>query len=359
MSARTPVPTLFVVPPELDGERADRVVTRLFSADDGADSQGPASQGPGSQGLASQGLASRGPASRAEVQRWIEAQQVTCDGIPVRVSQKLKAGSQLSVTPLPPPPSSALPEPMELVVLFEDDEVLVLDKPAGLVVHPAAGHPTGTLVNGLLHRFGAAFASLSAPQGGEDEEPAEEVPDYALLRPGIVHRLDRGTSGVMVVAKTVRARDHLTKLFAAHTLERSYLAIVQGVLEGPHTYDTLHGRHPTDRKRFTTRVRSGKHAVTHVVPLEALKGATLVRCTLSTGRTHQIRVHLTEGGHPLLGDPVYGSAPKTEPLRTIAAELGRPALHAAVLGFTHPDGRALRFEVPPPEDFLRALRSLR
>lgn len=327
-----------VVPRELDGERADRVITRL--------------------------LAPERVVSRAEVQRWIEAEQVTCDGVPVRVSQKLKAGAQLSVTPLPPPPSSALPEPMELVVLFEDDEVLVLDKPAGLVVHPAAGHATGTLVNGLLHRFGAGFAALSTPprartSDGDDDEPVEDPADETLLRPGIVHRLDRGTSGVMVVAKTVRARDHLTKLFAAHTLERSYLAIVQGAFEGAHTYDTLHGRHVTDRKRFTTRVRSGKRAVTHVVALEALKGATLVRCTLSTGRTHQIRVHLTEGGHPLLGDPVYGSAPKTEPSKTVAAELGRPALHAAVLGFTHPDGRALRFEVAPPEDFERALARLR
>lgn len=319
------------VPDALDGERADRVVTRLLD-DAGA------------------------KISRATAQRWIEEGAVTTEGRSVRAPEKLRAGAVLVIRALPPPPSSALPEPMDLKVLFEDDDLLVLDKPPGLVVHPAAGHATGTLVNGLLHRFGPSFAALAA---GEDDEEDDEPPRPALLRPGIVHRLDRGTSGVMVVARTVRARDHLTALFAAHTIERSYLAIVQGRISEATTFDTLHGRHPADRKRFTTKVRTGKRAVTHVAPLEALTGASLVRCTLSTGRTHQIRVHLTEAGHPLLGDPVYGSAPRGEPARSIAARLGRPALHAAVLGLTHPDGRALRFEVEPPEDFRAALAALR
>lgn len=328
-------PHLLTVPAELDGERADVALQKLWEQSEGE------------------------PLSRTNARRWLDEQRVRVGERLVRGAERLRSGTELSVSPPPPLPSSALPEPMDLVVLFEDDELLVLDKPAGLVVHPAPGSPNGTLVNGLLHRFGAAFGELAKLPPPIDEDD-EERKHSALLRPGIVHRLDRGTSGVMVVAKSVRARDHLTKLFAAHDIERSYLAIVRGALTDAVTYETLHGRHPRDRKRFTTKVKSGKRASTHVAPLEALRGATLVRCTLATGRTHQIRVHLTEGGHPLLGDPVYGSAPPDEPARSVAAALGRPALHAQVLGFAHPiDARPLRFVTEPPADFQRALTALR
>jgi len=328
-------PRILTVPIALDGERADVALPKLWEQAEGES------------------------LSRTNARRWLDEQRVRAGERLVRAAERLRSGTKLSVSPPPPLPSSAQPEPMDLVVLFEDEELLVLDKPAGLVVHPAPGSPTGTLVNGLLHRFGAAFVDLAKLPPPLDDDDAERTHN-ALLRPGIVHRLDRGTSGVMVVAKSVRARDHLSKLFAAHDIERSYLAIVQGALTDATTYETLHGRHPRDRKRFTTKVNSGKRASTHVSPLEALHGATLVRCTLSTGRTHQIRVHLTEAGHALVGDPVYGSAPRDEPARSVAAALGRPALHAAVLGFAHPvDSRALRFTTEPPEDFQRALTALR
>jgi 23S rRNA pseudouridine1911/1915/1917 synthase len=218
----------------------------------------------------------------------------------------------------------------------------VVDKPAGLVVHPAKGHPRGTLVNALLHH-------------------AEVDDDGDPLRPGIVHRIDRFTSGLLVVALTSAAREALQARFRAHDVERSYLALCEGRLDTV-TYDTLYDRHPTDRLRFSSRVREGRRAVTHVTPIEHLAGGKVsyVRCRLETGRTHQIRVHLSEGGHPLLGDAVYGRRPRDERVRAVAEALGRQALHAAVLGFEHPrTGRLLRFESPLPEDFTKALTALR
>ncbi len=323
-----PEPVTLAVEAELDGERVDVVVSRRCGV------------------------------SRAEAQRWIDRNRVSLAGRPVRPGQRLRAPSTLLVTPLPPLPSSAEPEPIPLTVLFEDEDLVVIDKPAGLVVHPAAGHPSGTLVNALLHRYGAAFAELASVFAEDESEDGATNP--TLLRPGIVHRLDRGTSGVMVVARTSRARDHLAALFRVHDIERAYLAIVEGDLAAPTTFSTLHGRHPTDRKRFTGRVKLGRRAVTHVEPIEPLRGATLVRCRLETGRTHQIRMHLSEALHPLLGDPLYGRAPRSEPARSVAQALGRPALHAEVLGFAHPRTAApVRFSAPPPADFAGALAALR
>jgi 23S rRNA pseudouridine1911/1915/1917 synthase len=246
------------------------------------------------------------------------------------------------VRPAPPPPSDAEPQDIPLAVLFEDDHLLVVDKPAGLVVHPAPGHADGTLVNALLFH-------AQVEDDGADRR-----------RPGIVHRLDKDTSGVMVVAKTAQVRDALVALFQKHDIERRYVAIAAGEPPVRVTYDTLIGRHPTDRKRFTTKVRRGKRAVTHVEVRERLEGAALVECKLETGRTHQIRVHLAEHGHPVLGDPVYGRSPKSPVAREAAKGLGRQALHAAVLGFRHPaTGEAQRFETEPPADFRAALALLR
>ena len=281
--------------------------------------------------------------SRAAVQHLIEAERVQLGGRVARASLRVRAGERLVVRPLPPPPSAAEPEDLPLEVMFEDEHVLVVVKAAGMVVHPAPGHGSGTLVNAL--RFRQSVRELEA----EETE-----------RPGIVHRLDKDTSGVMVVAKTVAARAGLVAQFQSHSLERAYLAIAQGKLPESLTLDTLHGRHPTDRKRFSGRVTRGKRAVTHVRTLERLHEASLVECTLETGRTHQIRVHLSEAGHALLGDPLYGRAPRDPQLLAAATLLGRQALHARMLGFDHPcSGVHLRFEAPPPADFKRALEQLR
>lgn len=291
--------------------------------------------------------------SRAAIQRWIEDGRVTIAGRVVASKDRAKVGVTVRVCPALPPPTDAIPEDIPLSVLYEDEHLAVIDKPAGLVVHPAAGHPSGTLVNALVHRYGRALAEDDPD--AEDEETAARVP-----RPGIVHRLDRDTSGVMVVARTPQAREHFMKLFAKHEIDRAYLAIALGAHPAHATYDTLHGRHPRDRKRFSSKVVRGKRAVTHVERVETLRGATLVRCRLETGRTHQIRVHLAEHGHPLLADATYGSPPREPLLREVAAELGRHALHAAVLGFPHPiTGAPMRFETPLPPDLQRALARLR
>ncbi len=286
------------------------------------------------------------PVTRGEVQRWIEGGHVRIGGNPGRASQKVAPGVEISVEPPPPPPTEARPDAsITFPVLFEDEWLLVLDKPAGLVVHPARGHADGTLVNGLLARDGFEIE-------GEEGE--------AWARPGIVHRLDKGTSGVMVVAKQDRAREGLKSLFERHDIERAYLAVVVGTPR-PGRIETLHGRHPTERLRFSTRVRSGKVAITHVEVLEPLGPCALIRCRLETGRTHQIRVHLTEvAGTPLLGDPIYGKPPRDPGLRALAEGLQRQALHAAVLGFVHPvTGERLRFETPLPEDMAAVVAALR
>jgi 23S rRNA pseudouridine1911/1915/1917 synthase len=309
-----------LVPPEAAGKRVDRF---LVSA-----------------------LGSLVP-SRAELQRWIEHGRVTVDGRSCKAGDKVRAGNLVHVVPEAPPRTDAVAEQgIVFDVLHTDDDIVVLVKPAGLVVHPARGHEGGTLVNGLL---ALGLFKDGAWAGDED----------AHVRPGIVHRLDRGTSGVMIVARNAHAREHLKAQFSAHSIERAYEAICVGAVKA-RTFETLHGRHPTDRLKFTTHVKTGKRAVTHVRPLETLLGATHIECRLETGRTHQIRVHLAEAGHAILGDPLYGRTPSTARLKEVAARLGHQALHARVLGFIHPTtGKSLRFEAPPPEDFTAALAVLR
>jgi 23S rRNA pseudouridine1911/1915/1917 synthase len=288
-------------------------------------------------------------ASRATVQRWIEHGRVLVDGKPGRAATAVPAGARITVSPEPPEPSRAEPDASIAVhVVHEDAHLVVVDKPAGLVVHPARGHATGTLVNALLGR------------GGFERASADPRDPEGHLRPGIVHRLDKDTSGLLVVAKDAPTREALKALFARHDIDREYVAVVVGAAKDA-TYDTLHGRHPTDRLRFTTHVDTGRRAVTHVRVLERLGPATLVACTLSTGRTHQIRVHLAERSKtPILGDPLYGKPPRDPALRAVAAGLGRQALHARVLGFVHPaTGQRLRFESPVPADMARAIATLR
>ena len=332
----------FEIAREQDGERLDRALTALWRATAGADAP-----------------------SRAALQRWIREGRVRIAGLAATdPSASVRAGTRVDVTPAPGPASDAEPEDLPLVVLHADDDLVVVDKAAGMVVHPAPGHDRGTLVNALLHRFGALASEPSPPVASEAGEDASDEEDTrggpALRRPGIVHRLDRWTSGVMVIARTDRARDGLMAQLAVHSVDREYLAIVEGLAPERARHETLHGRHPTDRKRFSGHARRGKRAVTNVERLEILAGASLVRCRLETGRTHQIRVHLSEAGLPLLADALYGRVARDPRVRDAAAALGRQALHAAVLGFEHPrSGQRMRFESPLPDDLARALAALR
>jgi len=241
-----------------------------------------------------------------------------------------------------------LPDPsVRFAVVHEDPHLIVVDKPAGLVVHPARGHRTGTLVQGLLARPGWPQVS------GDPRDPE------GSLRPGVVHRIDRGTSGLLVVAKSAQAREGLKDLFARHDIDRVYLAFVAGEARDG-TIDTPHGRHPTDRLRMTSR-SGARRAVTHVHVEERLAGSTIVSCRLETGRTHQIRVHLAEVlGTPIVGDTLYGRPPARGVIAEVWRELGRPALHAARLGFVHPiTGQAMAWESPLPADMVAARARLR
>ena len=274
---------------------------------------------------------------RAQAQRWIEAGRVALDGARARASQRVATGAEIAVDPPEPTPLEARPEAIPLAVLYEDADLIVIDKPAGLVVHPAPGHASGTLVNALLHHC-RDLAGI----GG-------------VLRPGIVHRLDRGTSGVLVVAKNDAAHVALAAQFKDHSIERVYTALVRGV-PGADTGSAVRaiGRHPVDRKRMSVRTKSGRAAETHwrVVQRFPKSSVALLEVRPATGRTHQIRVHLSSAGLPIVGDPVYGKGGES-------FGLARPALHAAVLGFTHPSsGERLRFEAPLPADFADALAAV-
>ena len=282
------------------------------------------------------------PLSRARVQHAIEAGEVLLRGVPASKSGvKLRAGDLISCRIPPPPQPDLTPENIPLEFLHQDDDLVVLLKPAGLVVHPAPGHPSHTLVNALLYHFQHVAPPLDGAQ--------------AVFRPGIVHRLDKDTSGVMVAARSARAQASLAEQFAAHTIERRYLALVLGVhLESGTVFDTGHSRHTQDRRRYTGQKDTARRAITKVEVLEKHPSKTsLLACTLQTGRTHQIRMHLAEHHAPILGDVLYGGA------RAQTKLIARQALHAEVLGFQHPDGRWLRFEAPPPADFQAALDALR
>jgi 23S rRNA pseudouridine1911/1915/1917 synthase len=250
----------------------------------------------------------------------------------------LELGESIEAIPLEPVEMDVSPEAIPLVVLYEDTDLIVIDKPAGLVVHPAPGHVSGTLVNALLHHCGDL-----AGIGG-------------VLRPGIVHRLDRGTSGVIVAAKNDAAHVGLSSQFAAHSIERRYLTFVRGLPRADSgRIDRSIGRHPRDRKRMSVVSSSGRASITNwrVLARYPTAGVSQLEIRPETGRTHQIRVHLASAGLPLVGDVIYGRA------RGRDADLGRPALHAALLGFDHPaSGERLRFDAPLPEDLLELVESL-
>lgn len=286
-------------------------------------------------------LAATKIASRSEAQRWILDGRVTRAGKALVAKTKVHAGDELDVVPAPPPITTALPENLPIDICHEDEHLLIVNKAAGMVVHPAAGHPSGTLVNALLHH--TEFRDESANP----------------LRPGIVHRLDKDTSGVMVVAKSRVAREGLMKLFAAHDIQRRYDAIAVGRVRSK-TFDTFHGRHPKHRRRFSSKVADGKRAITHVKSVQPMALATRIECRLETGRTHQIRVHLADDNTPILADTSYGRRRSKGPLAEAADAMGRQALHAALLGFVHPvSGEELSIEAPLPPCFIAALEILR
>ncbi|WP_043395374.1 RluA family pseudouridine synthase [Archangium violaceum] len=302
-------------PPESRGERLDQVLARAFS-----------------------------DLTRSRIQGLIEAGHARIDGKSAKVAQRLRGGELLTLQI--PAPVAAVPvaEELPLAVLHEDRDLVVVDKAAGMVVHPGAGHASGTLVNALLHRV-----KDLAGVGGE-------------LRPGIVHRLDKDTTGCLVVAKHESALVALQKSFKTRVVEKTYLALVHGTPKAAEArIETLYGRHPVHRQRFTGKVKEGKPAITEYRVLEAFEDAALVEVDLLTGRTHQIRVHLSEAGHPLLCDGVYGASRKAKGRAAEAEEvLGRQALHAWKLSFPHPrTGKVLHVEAPLPADFTAALKLLR
>jgi 23S rRNA pseudouridine1911/1915/1917 synthase len=272
--------------------------------------------------------------SRSQLQRLIKDGRVTGPGGGLRPSTQVRAGQTFTIDIPPPAPTAVEPEALPLRIVYEDDDVVVLDKPAGMVVHPGAGHRTGTLVNALLHHV----KGLSGI-GGE-------------LRPGIVHRLDRGTSGLMVVAKHDAAHQELSRQFSDREVEKEYVALVWGVVQAGRRIDAAIGRDSKDRQKMSTRARRARSAVTRVTWARHFKGVSLLKVAIATGRTHQIRVHLSAIGHPIVGDPTYGGVHRRVPgdLRAVM-RLERPFLHAARLSFTHPtDGRRVDFDSPLPPD---------
>ncbi|MEW5855063.1 MAG: RluA family pseudouridine synthase [Myxococcota bacterium] len=278
--------------------------------------------------------------SRARVQKLLEDGLVSVDGCAAKPSQKLRAGQRIVVTEPPPAPAEALPQDIPIHVLFEDEHLLVINKPPGMVVHPGAGTPDGTLVNALLFHV-----EDLPPVGGE-------------LRPGIVHRLDKDTSGVLVVAKGDAALQALQGEFKDRRAEKRYLALCRGAPRPAQgTWETPFGRHPTARVKFTSR-KGDRVAITDYRVLASNHGCALVELTLHTGRTHQIRVHLSEHGHPILGDDLYGGKKAAE-LPVPGARAERQMLHAAMLSLAHPKtGRAMRWIAPPPADFMEVARVL-
>ncbi|MFC1578852.1 23S rRNA pseudouridine(1911/1915/1917) synthase RluD [Pseudomonadota bacterium] len=299
------------VPAELDGERLDQVAAQLFS-----------------------------DYSRSRLQTWIRAGELQVDGKSYRPRDKVAAGALLELAAELVAEISWQAQPIALDIVYEDDSIIVLDKPAGLVVHPAAGHADGTLVNALL----------------------DHAPELAQLpRGGIVHRLDMETSGIMVVARTLAAHHDLVAQLQARTVRREYSAVCIGAMTGGGTVDAPMGRHPQQRKKMAVLAAGGKPAVTHYRVAKRFGHHTQITVNLETGRTHQIRVHMAHRRYPLVGDPVYGGRPRIPPgasAELVAALRGFPrqALHARALGLIHPvSGEEVQFDCPLPEDLLGLL----
>ncbi len=274
--------------------------------------------------------------TRSAAQKLLEDGAVTLSGRPGKKNDRTAAGMEVSLTLPQPEPLDVLPQNIPLDVVYEDDDVLVVNKPVGMVVHPAPGHPDGTLVNALLYHCGSSLSGING-----------------VLRPGIVHRIDRDTSGLIIAAKNDRAHLALAAQLQDHTLARVYEAVAVGSLkEDSGTVDAPIGRHPVDRKKMAVDRKNGRPAVTHWSVLARYPGYTRVECRLETGRTHQIRVHMASIGHPLLGDVVYGSK---KPFPGLAGQ----CLHAKKLRFLHPStGKLVEVECPLPQWFTDVLKKI-
>ncbi|HKR45987.1 MAG TPA: RluA family pseudouridine synthase [Paraburkholderia sp.] len=304
------------VPDELAGERLDKVLAKVFPE-----------------------------FSRSRLQGWIEEQRVRVDGKPAKVRQPVPLGATIELVPdLLPEQLAFTPEPVPFDIVYEDDAIVVINKPAGLVVHPAAGNWSGTLLNGLLHRYGEAAAGLP--------------------RAGIVHRLDKDTSGLMVVARTLQAQTDLVRQLQARTVKRRYLALVWGNMADEGTIDAPIGRDPRERTRMAVvKGASGKPARTHFRRIDKSlwhnQPVSAIHCDLETGRTHQIRVHCAHIGHPLLGDPVYGHARGKRSVAALPDGFARQALHAWRLGLVHPvTGRTMQWRAEVPDDLDALIEAL-
>ena len=303
-----------VVPVEMGGNRLDQALAQLFP-----------------------------DYSRARLQQWVKAGQVSVDGKQLRTRDKVMGGELLQVEATTEVEVAWQPQVIPLDVVYEDEDVLVINKPVGLVVHPGTGNPDGTLVNALLNH---------APE-------LNEVP-----RAGIIHRLDKATSGLLVVARNLKAQKHLVEMLQARIMKREYQAIACGVMVSGGTVDEPIGRHSVDRKRMAV-VHNGKEAITHYRVIQRYRAHTHIRVNLETGRTHQIRVHMAFIRHPLIGDQVYGQRlriPKdsSEQMTKMMRDFKRQALHAAKLGLEHPStGEQMEWEVPLPDDMIRLLEVLK
>ena len=282
--------------------------------------------------------------SRSRLSEWIKSGDALLDGRLVKPKEAVRGGEPVTLSVRMEVETHALPEAIDLDLVYQDDDVLVINKPAGLVVHPGAGNPRGTLVNALLH-FDASLAELP--------------------RAGIVHRLDKDTSGLMVVARTLRAHTSLVEQLSGREVHRQYLAVVQGTMVAGNTINAPIGRHPAGRVRVAVVKEGGRDAITHYRLREKFRAHTLVECRLETGRTHQIRVHMAHVRHQIVGDPLYGGAfrlPKaaTEALVARLHGFRRQALHAEQLTFAHPStGEPVAHEAPMPEDMQALVRDLR
>jgi 23S rRNA pseudouridine1911/1915/1917 synthase len=281
--------------------------------------------------------------SRSQIQRLIEGGLVQVAGAASRSNQPVKAGQEITIEIPAPSDAAVAAEDLPLPIVYQDRDVVVVDKPAGMVVHPAAGHGGGTLVNALLHHI----SDLSGI-GGEK-------------RPGIVHRLDKGTSGLMVVAKHDAAHEELARQFRDREVEKEYIALVWGTVQAGRRIDEPIGRDPGNRKKMSARARRAREAVTRIVRAEHFgRALTLAHVAIQTGRTHQIRVHLSAIGHPVVGDSLYGGVHRRVPgdLRAVT-RLERPFLHAALLAFKHPlDHRRMEFTSDLPDDLQRVVDNL-